>query len=576
MSDRPASPEAAPAATTNGASSAGDSSKKQNGTKKDGAAPAAKPELSGAEKKRLAKAEKAAKRAKDRQEPEQTATEAASSGAASASSQPPESTPKARTLKQGKPATGVTEKQAPHKRAGSNTASKSDNKQLLPVHPRRPSQSGPTPNPLHAQPQPHAASSQKAKQVPFFSHLYAHPRRYTLSQTTKEVHPSIQTLALQTTHYRICGSQARTISTLLALKTVIATYTTPHGTSLPRHLSSAFLSPQLAHLKSHGRPFSTAQSAAVRWLKNCIATLDPGLPEQIAKTRILMAVDAFIRDRFTVADQVIAAEVAANWIRDGDVVLVYGKSAVVMRCLREAVRRGRRFKVICADARPLHEGRAMARSLCSLRPRDPQNDPPTSNPQHTATDDTDNDDDTDNQQDPTLRTIPPRPSPGIETTYTSLTSLGATLTTTPATKCLLGAHTVLANGAVQSRAGTALVALLARTDCAAPVLFVAESVKFAERVAVDSCGSNELGGEDELVATSLAEDAGGGGAEKGDEGSGLGKWRDVQNLALLNPMYDVTPPKLVDALVTEVGTVAASGAAVVGRLAMGVGEGGVV
>ena len=39
----------------------------------------------------------------------------------------------------------------------------------------------------------------------------------------------------------------------------------------------------------------------------------------------------------------------------------------------------------------------------------------------------------------------------------------------------------------------------------------------------------------------------------GDENPPLSDWRDIQQLRLLNLMYDVTPPDLVTSVVTELG-----------------------
>lgn len=60
------------------------------------------------------------------------------------------------------------------------------------------------------------------------------------------------------------------------------------------------------------------------------------------------------------------------------------------------------------------------------------------------------------------------------------------------TKVLLGAHSLLANGYVMSRAGTAQVALIAQAFNK-PVLVCCETYKFCERVQTDSIVHNEIG-----------------------------------------------------------------------------------
>lgn len=63
---------------------------------------------------------------------------------------------------------------------------------------------------------------------------------------------------------------------------------------------------------------------------------------------------------------------------------------------------------------------------------------------------------------------------------------------TEATKVFFGAHSIHANGAVYSRAGTALVALFAH-ERHVPVLVCCETYKYSEGVILDSFTKNELG-----------------------------------------------------------------------------------
>ena len=56
--------------------------------------------------------------------------------------------------------------------------------------------------------------------VSVFAHLREKPKRLTLAAASKDVHPAIQALGLQYSMYEICGSTARGIAMLLALKQV--------------------------------------------------------------------------------------------------------------------------------------------------------------------------------------------------------------------------------------------------------------------------------------------------------------------------------------------------------------------
>ena len=65
---------------------------------------------------------------------------------------------------------------------------------------------------------------------------------------------------------------------------------------------------------------------------------------------------------------------------------------------------------------------------------------------------------------------------------------------TEVTTVLVGAHSICANGAVYSRAGTALVAMIAKNHNV-PVVVCCETYKFSESIVLDAFGKNELLGE---------------------------------------------------------------------------------
>jgi translation initiation factor eIF-2B subunit delta len=61
-----------------------------------------------------------------------------------------------------------------------------------------------------------------------------------------------------------------------------------------------------------------------------------------------------------------------------------------------------------------------------------------------------------------------------------------------ATTVFLGAHSLHSNGAVYSRAGTAVVAMMAK-EHNVPVVVCCETYKYSETVMLDGFGKNELG-----------------------------------------------------------------------------------
>lgn len=415
---------------------------------------------------------------------------------------------------------GKKDAESHHKRTGSATASKA-----LPLRPQQPAhQASSTAMPTEKDP----------KLVPFFTHL---PQRnpskpLSLSSASREIHPAVLSLALQLRDYIICGSNARTVAMLLTFKKVIQAYITPPGVALSRHLTT-HLSHQISYLHL-ARPLSVSQGNSIRWLKKLISAIDPDLAETDAISFLCDAIDQFIREKITLADEVIARE-ATSRISHGDVILTYGKSSVVERTLLSAHKAGRSFRVIVVDSRPLFEGKNLARGLVRA---------------------------------------------GLEVQYCLLTALGDVIE--DATKCMLGAAAMLGNGRLSSRAGTAMVAMMAKSTAQIPVLVLCETVKFTGKVALDSLVMNELGEADALVEseasltistvpptdkdkekTSKAGKKSDENEDAGNEKRGLEGWCDLPNLYLLNLMYDVTPAEYVDMVICELGSLPASAVTVV-------------
>jgi translation initiation factor eIF-2B subunit delta len=185
---------------------------------------------------------------------------------------------------------------------------------------------------------------------------------------------------------------------------------------------------------------------AIRWLKLNIGGIDVSTDEDAAKTDLCLRIDSFIEERITFAGQSIANEAVKNKkIVNGDVILTFAKSSVVQKVLLNAKGKGINFRVIVVDSRPLLEGRNLARTLAEK---------------------------------------------GLEVQYTLIHALSYIIK--DATKVFLGAHAMLSNGRLYSRVGTALVAMHAK-EMDIPVIVCCESIKFTEKVGLDSIVSNELG-----------------------------------------------------------------------------------
>lgn len=202
-------------------------------------------------------------------------------------------------------------------------------------------------------------------------------------------------------------------------------------------------------------------------------------------------IDNYVRDRIIIADEVIQ-DLAGKKINGGDIILTFARSSVVEKILLHANQAGKRFSVIVIDSRPLLEGKGLLKRLADA-------DPP------------------------------------IACTYAFLSALPSLIT--EVTTVLLGAHSLSANGSVYSRAGTAMVAMLA-TSHSVPVMVCCETHKFSEGVMLDGFGKNELVPARFANSTKKAQ-----------------VLTPTTNLEILNPLYDLTPAAYITAVVTEVGLI---------------------
>jgi translation initiation factor eIF-2B subunit delta len=143
-------------------------------------------------------------------------------------------------------------------------------------------------------------------------------------------------------------------------------------------------------------------------------------------------------------------------------------------------------------------------------------------------------------------------TPPIPCTYALLPALPSLMT--EVTTVLLGAHSLSSNGAVYSRAGTALVAMMAKGQ-SVPVMVCCETYKFSEGVMLDGVGKNELGNVlCDVNSSSLTYDLAAP-AQFSKLTKGMKDISCSPNLEVLNPLYDLTPPTCITVVVTEVGLI---------------------
>ncbi|PGG96418.1 translation initiation factor eIF-2B subunit delta [Blastomyces parvus] len=502
-------------------------------SKQDNANPPADstPKLSGAELKKKAKAEKAARRAKEKADRELASAAASGGGIGNAKQQ----------INQPSSKKGGPGSQA-QKNAEANGAGGKGPKQLAGAGGgRHGSITHINTAELTRRKKREEEGMGVGKTVAVFSHLSLQKRRGTIAGAGKEIHPAVLALGLQMRDYVICGSSARCVAMLLCFKRVIESYSTPIGTSLARHLMT-HLSHQISYLSSC-RPLSISQGNAIRAIKLAISAVDPSCPESEAKESLCDFIDGFIREKITVADQVIANS-AAQKVNDGDVILCYGGSNIVQQTLLTAHGQGKKFRVSIIDSRPLFEGKKLARTLANA---------------------------------------------GLQVQYSLVHAISHAVK--EATKVFLGAHSMTSNGRLFSRVGTALVAMSAKERAGGtniPVIVCCETVKFTDKVALDSIVLNEMADADELAASepshqithpppplptkttkssaATKQDTESVADSVADPNNPLQHWKEKPGLQLLNIMYDVTPAEYIDMVITEMGSLPPSAVPIVHRM----------
>jgi translation initiation factor eIF-2B subunit delta len=341
-----------------------------------------------------------------------------------------------------------------------------------------------------------------AKQVPLFSHLPQYERETSASLkvpfSSEEIHPEILKLGLQYSNGTITGSNARCIAMLNAFRAWISDYSPQYENKLIREDLLKKINPQIRFLIDC-RPQSISMGNAVRWFKLRISRLPTQIGLEQTKALLINDIKNFITERITLAGDVIATY-GASKIQDEDVILSYAYSSVVELVIKRAHDQGKQFRIIIVDSRPKNEGKKFLQRLVEY---------------------------------------------GINCSYSTINSLSYVMGSVK--KVFLGASSLLSNGVMLSRIGSAVVCMQAYNHNI-PVLVCCETYKFSDRVQLDSIGANELADPDDLITIETA-------AEDSKNKEILKDWRSVEKLKLLNLVYDLTPQQFMSMIITENGMV---------------------
>lgn len=360
-----------------------------------------------------------------------------------------------------------------------------------------------TPAPVVAQPY----------QLKLFDHL---PQRNPSSTVTAiEGDPTVHSATIKLGSLFRTGlirdDDDRVAALISTFSRVVEDYSTPPNTSLSWNLDKV-IKAQVQYLVDI-RQHSMGMGNLIKYLRSAIACIPPDMSEAEAKQRLLRTLRLFLEEKIIFARDGVIKHVL-DIIKDNDVIMTFGSSPLLRQVLL-AVAAVRKFKLVVVDSRPLKEGLA---SLSVL-------------------------------------------SAHVKCVYTTIA--GAASMMREVTHVLLGASSLLSNGAALAPAGTAMVAAMG-TSRRVPVLFVAETYKFSEKVQLDSIVYNELGNPaevaimaDEPTAQTDFKYRGAlerpPGAEEG--GSTAGPAQPSLPFQVLNLRYDLTPINLISAVVTETGVI---------------------
>lgn len=325
-----------------------------------------------------------------------------------------------------------------------------------------------------------------AKSTELFAHLQQyrklHPNELLDKAAASSVSSHVVRLGLHMADGTIRGANARVLAMLELFSAMIADFKVPSGKEFVREFTPV-LNNAISVLVTC-RPLNVAMGNAIKAVKAAVEQLKvQEVSEGEARKALLDLIKSYSQEKLKFATEVLVRHGVPMIAQQGDVIIVYSYSSTVAAVLLAAKEAGKSFSVVVVDARPILDGRKMLRRLLAV---------------------------------------------GIPCEYVHLNGLSFALGS--ATKAILGAGSVLSNGAVLARAGTATVAM-ATAATHIPVIVCCETHKFHERVQLDSITHNELGDPEEILHS------------------------DLGTLGALNLVYDVSPAEYISVVVTEVGAV---------------------
>ncbi|AEH36312.1 translation initiation factor, aIF-2BII family [Halopiger xanaduensis SH-6] len=200
--------------------------------------------------------------------------------------------------------------------------------------------------------------------------------------------------------------------------------------------------------------------------------------------------------------QATLGEIGANRLRDGDVVMTHCHSTDALSCIEAALEDGKHIEAIVKETRPRKQGHITARQLREL---------------------------------------------GVPVTL--IVDNAARRYLDDADHVLVGADSIAADGSVINKIGTSGLAVNAR-ERGVPVMVAAQTIKLHPDTMTGHTVAIEMRDEHEVLPEDERAEIVGDGTDSSAEPAADD---DDDGLTVENPAFDVTPPRHVDAIVTERG-----------------------
>ncbi|CAD8193520.1 unnamed protein product [Paramecium octaurelia] len=332
-------------------------------------------------------------------------------------------------------------------------------------------------------------SKEQNKRKDFLSHLPIFQDYTSVSiKTVKQIDPltlhhSFIELCIQYQNGQCIGSTHRCVEFLNALKQFIKDYKLSKQST---YFAMAFLDElkKIFNLMKNFRTVNEGMSTSYLFIRECLMILrDTKLDENESKIWLCNQIDQFIQSKIISASELIVKN-ATQLIQEGTTILVYARSYLIENFIINYFKQGKQLTIFVVDNPQFGEGSQLVNRL--------------------------------QQQ-------------GISCYQILLSHVSYILSKVD--KILVGASSMLCNGALVSRVGTALLACLASTH-KIPFLVFCESYKFSEKSQIDSLSWNEIAQ-----------------LEQGNEN---------QQYTSLSLRYDITQSNYINMIVTEVGLIPAT------------------